>query len=109
MTHNATGLFAGVGESNRPGSVFIYKISVSEDKSREFPPLKMDWAGEVQAHSSAIERMRLSYDNNQLFSVGKDGCIIIYDVKDKDPKGKQKIRETLAFSEEILTEKSEID
>jgi hypothetical protein len=47
MTHNATGLFAGVGESNRPGSVFIYKISVSEDKSREFPPLKMDWAGEV--------------------------------------------------------------
>jgi hypothetical protein len=53
--------------------------------------------------------MRLSYDNNQLFSVGKDGCIIIYDVKDKDPKGKQKIRETLAFSEEILTEKSEID
>ena len=34
--------------------------------------------------------MRLSFDNNQLFTVGKDGCLIIHDVKDRDPKNKGK-------------------
>jgi hypothetical protein len=53
--------------------------------------------------------MRLSYDNTHLFSAGKDGCLIIHDVKDRDPKGKSKDREGLPFSDEILTEKSEID
>ena len=49
--------------------------------------------------------MRLSFDNSHLFSTGKDGCLIIHDVKDRDPKGKSKEREGLPFSDEILTEK----
>ena len=53
--------------------------------------------------------MRLSYDNHHLFTVGKDGCLIIYDVKDRDPKGKSREREGLPFSDEILTEKQEIE
>jgi hypothetical protein len=53
--------------------------------------------------------MRLSYDNTHLFSAGKDGCLIIHDVKDRDPKGKSKDREGLPFSDEILTEKQEIE
>ena len=53
--------------------------------------------------------MRLSYDNTHLFSAGKDGCLIIHVVKDRDPKGKSKDREGLPFSDEILTEKQEIE
>jgi len=71
--------------------------------------MKLDKINEVQAHSKAIERMRLSYDNHHLFTVGQDGCLIIHDVKDRDPKGKNKERECLPFSDEILTEKTEIE
>jgi hypothetical protein len=53
--------------------------------------------------------MRLSFDNNHLFTCGADGCLIINDVKDRDPKGKSKERECLPFSDEILTEKQEIE
>ena len=53
--------------------------------------------------------MRLSYNNHHLFTVGKDGCLIIHDVKDRDPKGKSREREGLPFSDEILTEKQEIE
>jgi hypothetical protein len=44
-----------------------------------------------------------------LFTCGKDGCLIIHDVKDRDPKGKTSQREGLPISDEILTEKTEID
>jgi len=57
--------------------------------------------------------MRLSYDNNQLFTAGKDGCLVIHDVKDRDPRGglvrRDRDQSILPFSDEILTEKSEMD
>ena len=71
--------------------------------------LKLERLSEVQAHSRPIERMRLTYDNNHLFTVGEDGCLIIYDVKDRDPKNKTKEREILPYADEILTEKQEIE
>ena len=105
MTHNGKALFAGIGDPHKPGAVVIYKVT--EDQGRQC--LKIDKINEVQAHSKPIDRMRLSYDNNNLFTVGQDGCLIIHDVKDRDPKGKQRDREGLPFSDEILTEKSEIE
>ena len=41
--------------------------------------------GEVQAHSSQVERLSLSYDNKWLFSAGNDGslCIFKFDNKEK--------------------------
>ena len=53
--------------------------------------------------------MRLSYSNHHLLTVGKDGCLIIHDVKDRDLKGKSRQRECLPFSDEILTKKQEIE
>ena len=67
---------------------------------------------EVQAHSKPIERLKLSYDNNWLFTCGQDGCLILHDVKDRDPRGGLKRdREGmgLATSEEILTDKADIE
>lgn len=56
--------------------------------------------------------MKLSFDNNYLFTVGNDGALIIHDVKDRDPRGgirREREGLNLPFSDEILTEKTEID
>jgi WD40 repeat protein len=68
----------------------------------KFPLEKIN---EVQAHSQNVTRMRISYDNKFLFSAGKDGSLVIMDIKDKDPRGMNLPREIkdLEFSEEILT------
>ena len=91
--------FAGVGEENRPGSIQIWKSSLEK-------------INEVQAHGKGIERMCISYDNNYLFSAGKDGTFMIHDIKDKDPRGgviKRDLGGVIQFSEEILTEKAEME
>ena len=71
----------------------------------KFPLEKVN---ELQAHGSPVTRMRISYDNKFLFSAGKDGSLMIMDIKDKDPRGGNlKEREVSVidkFSEEILTE-----
>ena len=56
--------------------------------------------------------MRISYDNNFLFTAGKDGTLVIHEVKDRDPRGglnKRDLGGVLQFSEEILTEKAEME
>lgn len=55
--------------------------------------------------------MKLSFDNNYLFTGGQDGLLIIHDIKDRDPRGAKREREGLGlpFSDEILTEKAEIE
>lgn len=98
---NGKAFFAGVSEEGHPGAVQIWK----------FPPEKLS---EVQAHGAGIERMRISFDNNFLFTAGKDGCLYIHEVKDRDPRGGLIKREReagaiMTFSDEILTEKSEME
>jgi WD40 repeat protein len=87
-----------VGEEGRPGCVHVYSLPFNK-------------INEVQAHSKPIERMRLSYDNNYLFTGGVDGCLIVHDIKDRDPRGAKRERDGLGlpFSDEILTEKTEIE
>ena len=69
----------------------------------------MEYVGEVQAHAGPIERMRLSYNNDWLFTVGKDCCIMIHEVKDRDPRAgfvRRAQDPNLMYSDDILTEKS---
>lgn len=54
--------------------------------------------------------MRISHDNNFLFTAGQDGALIISDVTDKDMKNNLRREHVgLPFSDEILTEKAEIE
>jgi hypothetical protein len=56
--------------------------------------------------------MKISYDNKYLFTASKDGSLLIMDIKDKDPRGgnlRERDLHILDFSDEILTEKSEMD
>ena len=61
--------FAGVGEENRPGAIQIWKSSLEK-------------INEIQAHGKGVERMRISYDNNYLFTAGRDGTFIIHSIQD---------------------------
>lgn len=55
--------------------------------------------------------MRLNYDNSKLFSVGIDGTLACFSVKDYDPvaKAKQQQQPSIAVSEEILIKKATLD
>lgn len=97
MTRNQKLFFVGIGEPKAPGTVKYYKY-----------PLSAGECSEVQAHSEEIKRMKISRDDKYLFTAGKDGCVIVYEIKERE-----KTRETkelgLMYSEEILTDKQELN
>ncbi len=64
---------------------------------------------ELQAHSAPITVMRLNHYNDWLFTACKDGFIYIYEVKEKDPRTGLQIIHNPLYSDELLTEKQEID
>lgn len=92
LSANARTLFVSTNEPGHPGTIIILKAN----------PLEKIM--EVQAHSAPITRMKLSFCTTFLFTVGEDGHIMIYEVKDKDPKGKKdKDGIGMEYSDEILT------
>ena len=92
-------LFAGVSESDMPGPIRCYKIT-------PFVPE----CSEVQAHSLPVVRLRISHDEQFLFSVGHDGCLCMFEIKDREIRGSKRQTETLALlpAEEIIITRSEI-
>ncbi|KAI8846623.1 hypothetical protein BC829DRAFT_263014 [Chytridium lagenaria] len=62
---------------------------------------------ELQCHSAAIARMRISYDDTHLFTCGEDGCLWIYKIQDKETRGLKREKDWV-FSDEILVTKSDL-
>jgi hypothetical protein len=87
-----------VGEVDRPGAIQVW--SRPEDKP-------IDKINEVQAHSKAVERLRLSEDCQNLFSIGLDGILCIFECRDRDKS--KRVESSLQPSQEILTEQSEME
>lgn len=95
LSANGWTLFVGTNEPGHPGTIQIYKLPFEK-------------VMEIQAHSLPIVRMKTSFCTNFLFSTGDDGNLIIYEVKDKDPKGRRD-KEGMDHSDEILTLESHIE
>ena len=38
---------------------------------------------DLQSHSKAIKKIRVTFDDSYVFTVGEDGLLIIYEIKDK--------------------------
>eukprot|EP00002_Diphylleia_rotans_P000166 TRINITY_DN1008_c0_g1_i4.p1 TRINITY_DN1008_c0_g1~~TRINITY_DN1008_c0_g1_i4.p1 ORF type:complete len:1179 (-),score=303.89 TRINITY_DN1008_c0_g1_i4:414-3950(-) len=92
LSHSGRMLFAGT----ESGSIRSYKF-----------PLTGEFQ-EHQCHSESVSRMRISFDDSFLFTVGEDGCLFIFDIRDKE--GRQQKREKDApFAEEILVTKSDLE
>ena len=54
--------------------------------------------------------MRITHSNTHLFSVGADGMLCIFDVKDRDPKrDPEGLSGALKYSEEILSDKNQVE
>jgi len=87
--------FIGTSTEGRPGSIRCYKY-----------PMTMDYQS-YQAHAGPIERIRVSHDEQYLFSVGYDGSLVIFDIKDKDSR-KAGVS-LLPHSEEVLVTKPDLD
>ena len=53
-------------------------------------------------------QMRVSYDDQFLFSVGQDGSLFIFKVTDKDGRGLKREKD-ITFAEEVLVTKSDLE
>jgi hypothetical protein len=98
MLNNGKSFFAGVGQEGRPGAIEVWRMPLERVNT-------------FSAHSKAIERMRISHDNKFLFTSSNDGTLMIHTIVDRDPRGGAGARgaDLTNFSEEILTEKIEMD
>jgi len=96
LANSAKVLFAGVMEPEVPGPLRCYNF-----------PLDGDYV-EFQAHSAPVSRIRITCDDQYLFSTSDDGCLYIFDVKKKVPSKRDKDG-ALGFADEILVTRAFLD
>eukprot|EP00756_Hemistasia_phaeocysticola_P009945 Hpha_TRINITY_DN14971_c5_g7::TRINITY_DN14971_c5_g7_i1::g.143967::m.143967 len=72
-------------------------------------PLQNYWhqAEVTTAHCAPITRIALAFDESVLFSVGEDGSLWMFDVKEREGRGAAKREVT--FAEEILISKADLE
>ena len=62
--HNRKAFFTGVAEQKKPGSIQVLRHP-------------FDKMFEIQAHALPVERLRVSYDNQTLYSSAMDGTLAL--------------------------------
>ena len=92
--YNGKAFFTGVSETNKPGSVQVVMRPFTRQKPFE-----------IQAHAQMVNRLRLSYDNQYLYSAGQDGTLAVFQVIDKN----RDKRDNPTPSTEILIKKKQRD
>ena len=99
MLHNGRAFFTGVNETSKPGSVQVIMHPFTRGKIFE-----------TQAHAQTCNRLRISYDNQTLYSAGADGTLAVFQIIDKNPRDKGDKRELPnMMSAEILIKKKQRD
>ncbi|KAJ3117421.1 Cilia- and flagella-associated protein 57 [Phlyctochytrium bullatum] len=63
---------------------------------------------EHQGHSGPITKLRVSYDDQFLFSTSEDGSLYVFKISDKEGRGLKKERE-IVYADEILVTKSDLE
>jgi hypothetical protein len=81
-------LFAGVTDQSKPGAIQVFRhnferLSKTKD-SKDTQNYRFQKLMDVQAHSKAVERIKLNFDHTKLFSIGSDGVVAIYSIIDKE-------------------------
>lgn len=100
ITRSGKNLIAGLGETGHPGSIQVYFWGNNKP---------LDKVNEVQAHSKPIERLRMTNDNRCLFSIGQDGMLCFFEVREGSRVQKAQVENELEFSKQILTESTEME
>lgn len=96
ITRNAKLLFVGMGGKKQPGTVKCYKH-----------PLSLGECTDVQAHSKSVKAMRITVDDRYLLTAGKDGCIAVYRINERESI---EIRRgpRFPYGNEILTDRQQL-
>ena len=102
LTTSGKTLLAAGTDLGRPGTIRAYAY-----------PLTGHFV-EYQVHSSPVTRIRMSYDDQYVFTVGADGTLACLNVREpsaaKGSKGsKQLTLDTLPYAEETLVTKSDLE
>lgn len=95
LSHSGKMMF--IGTSN--GSVLSMKFPFGTDAGVNT---------EHQAHSSQVTRLRISCDDQFLFSASDDGCLFIFKISDREGRSTKREREAI-YADEILVTKSDLE
>ena len=64
---------------------------------------------EIQAHALPVERLRVSYDNQTLYSSAMDGTLAVFAIQEKDQKKPSRDLPYIPVANEILIKKKQRD
>lgn len=93
---------------SRSGRMLFAGTSSGTLRAMKFPlTVPGEWQ-EHQVHSGAITKMRMSYDDQYLFTVSEDACLFIFKAVDKEGRGMKRDKE-VGYAEEILITKSDLE
>ncbi|KAJ3341287.1 Cilia- and flagella-associated protein 57 [Gonapodya sp. JEL0774] len=98
------------------GTIRSYKFPFEDDKVPEtrddsssiMIPRQAGEFVEHQVHAGPVSRIKMSWDDRYLFSVGEDGCLFVFNVVDGRSKHNLKDRDW-AYGDEALISRSELD
>uniref|UniRef100_A0A0B7A6G0 Cilia- and flagella-associated protein 57 n=1 Tax=Arion vulgaris TaxID=1028688 RepID=A0A0B7A6G0_9EUPU len=94
MSHSGRMLFAGTVK----GTVWSMKYPLA---------VPGDWT-EHQGHGASIVKMKITYDDQYLVTIGDDASIILWKIQDKEGRGLKRDKE-IGYAEEILITKSDLE
>jgi len=94
MSHSGRMMFTGA----QNGSLRAVKFPLTEGG---------DYTEHI-AHSSAITKMRITYDDAYLVTVSSDGCVLMWKITDKEGRGAKHDKESI-YAQEILITKTDLE
>ncbi|KAF1391148.1 hypothetical protein PFLUV_G00038910 [Perca fluviatilis] len=90
------------------GRVVFTGTSSGTIRAIKYPlPIQKEWIM-YQAHCGPITKMVITFDDQFLFTVSEDGCLLMWKVIDKDGRGLKSSRQII-HTEEILVTKSDLE
>ncbi|KAK7099818.1 cilia- and flagella-associated protein 57-like [Littorina saxatilis] len=94
LSHSGRMLFAGTAR----GTMWSVKFPLT---------IPGEWQ-EHQGHGAAITKMKITYDDQYLITVGEDATILLWKIQDKEGRGLKRDKE-VGWAEEILITKSDLE
>lgn len=91
MSNNSQMLFSGT----KDGKVFSFALPLGPDRLI------------MNCHTGPVTSMAISFDDSLLFTVGEDGVLCIFNIRDKD--NRIHTLERSFFSEEVMTTRAELE
>ncbi|KAJ3044625.1 Cilia- and flagella-associated protein 57 [Rhizophlyctis rosea] len=98
LSHSGRMMFVGT----TIGTIRSIKFPLSPDSDR-----KGEYQ-EHQAHAGPVTKLRISYDDQYLFSSSEDGTLYVFKISDKEGRGLKRERE-IVYADEILVTKSDLE